>query len=77
MEFIDCPLICNRIGRISPKSEGSDNVILPPQLRPKRPNVFGFYIYKVTSETTDKWTYCCVRQWTAEEHDCYMPTVGD
>ena len=45
------------------------------QMKPKLPNVFGFYIYKVTSDTTSKWTYCCVRQWTAEEHDCYMPTV--
>ena len=77
MVFIDCPLTCNRIGRISPKSEGSDNVILPPQLKPKRPNVFGFYIFKVTADTTDKWTYCCVKQWTAEEHYCYMPTVGN
>ena len=75
MELFDYPLICNQIGKISPKCEGSDIVILPPYLRPKQPNVFGFYVFRVTSETTKKWTYCCVKQWTAGEHDCYMPTV--
>ena len=60
MELFDYPLICNRIGKISPKSEGSDIVILPPHF---------------TSETTKNWTYCRVKEWTAGEHDCYMPTV--
>ena len=77
MEIREYPLTCNQIGRISMKSESSDLVILPVQLKPRKPNMLGFYIFKVTSDLNKRWIYCRVVEWTAGERDCYMPTVFD
>lgn len=76
MEITDYPLTCNRISRKSMKNESSDYAILPAHLRPSKPNVFGYYVFKVTSDMSDHWTYCRVIEWSAGEHDCYLPTVG-
>ena len=57
------------------RNEGSDFVILPSHLKPQKPNVFGYYIFKITSDLSSRWTYCRVVEWTADKHDCYMPTV--
>lgn len=75
MEIKEYPLTCNRIGRISMKSESSDLVILPSQLKPRKPNMLGFYIFKITSDLNKRWIYCRVIEWSAGERDCYMPTV--
>ena len=75
MEIKEYPLTCNRIGRISMKSESSDLVILPSQLKPRKPNMLGFYIFKITSDLNKRWIYCRVIEWSAGESDCYMPTV--
>ena len=75
MDIVNFPLTCNRIGKKSMKNEGSDFAILPSHLKPQKPNVFGYYIFKITSDLSSRWTYCRVVDWTDSEHDCYLPTV--
>mgnify|MGYP000766932856 CR=1 FL=1 len=75
MEIVDCPLTCNRISRVSMKNESSDYAILPLHLRPAKPNLFGYYVFKVSSDMSNRWTYCRVIEWCESERDCYLPTV--
>lgn len=57
------------------KNEGSDFAILPASLKPQKPNVLGYYIFKITSDLSSRWTYCRVVEWTEGDRDCYLPTV--
>ena len=57
--------------------ESSDYVVLPSHLKPKRSNILGYYIFRITSDISDRWVYCRVIDWTKEEHDCYLPTVRE
>ena len=75
MDIMKFPLTCNRLDNISMKLEGSDCAILPAHLKPQKPNVLGYYIFKITSDLSTRWCYCRVVEWTAGEHDCYLPTV--
>lgn len=77
MEIKEFPLTCHQISAISIKKESSDYVVLPSHLKPKRPNVLGYYIFRITSDISDRWVYCRVIDWTKEEHDCYLPTVRE
>ena len=77
MEIKEFPLTCHQISAISIKKESSDYVMLPWQLKPKRPNVLGYYIFRITSDISDRWVYCRVIDWIKEEHDCYLPTVRE
>ena len=76
-DAIEFSLNCNCIGKVSMKNESSDRAILPARLKPKKPNVFGYYIFKITSNLTSRWTYCRVIDWCDDENDCYLPTVYD
>ena len=75
MDSFEFSLNCNCIGKVSMKNESSDHVILPARLKPKKPNVFGYYIFKITSNLTSRWTYCRVIDWCDDENECYLPTV--
>ncbi|KAK8802365.1 hypothetical protein WA588_005336 [Blastocystis sp. NMH] len=74
MEIKEFPLTCHQISAISIKKESSDYVVLPSHLKPKRSNILGYYIFRITSDISDRWIYCRVIDWTKEEHDCYLPT---
>lgn len=75
MQTLEFALTCHRIGKISMKNEGSDFAILPASLKPQKPNVLGYYIFKITSDLSSRWTYCRVVEWTEGDRDCYLPTV--
>ena len=75
MEIKEFPLTCHQISTISIKKESSDYVVLPSHLKPKRSNILGYYIFRITSDISNRWIYCRVIDWTKEERDCYLPTV--
>ena len=77
MELDKVPLTCNRIANISLTYENSDYVILPAHLKPKKSNMLGSYVFKITSDLSDHWIYCRVAEWKQTERDCYLPTVID
>lgn len=77
MEIKEFPLTCHQISAISIKKESSDYVVLPSHLKPKRSNILGYYIFRITSDISDRWVYCRVIDWIKEEHDCYLPTVRE
>lgn len=75
MELDKIPLTCNRISKVSLTNENSDFAILPAHLKPKKSNMLGSYVFKITSDLSNRWTYCRVAEWTSAERDCYLPTV--
>ena len=77
MEIKEFPLTCHQISAISIKKESSDYVVLPSHLKPRRPNILGYYIFRITSDISSRWIYCRVIDWTEEERDCYLPTVRE